>query len=214
MDADSAAAATDHGDWRAALKRKPAGSVVRAKDLQQWSDGEGYLAAAKQVLELARQKASELVQAERARGHKEGWEDGSKEVFSFLAQTKLAVDAYYAQLETNLRELAVQVIEQVVGDLDASDAVASAVRKALATSDPGNEVTLYVAPEVLHAVRKKLEGQLSQSTISTITLRADPKLSATTCMLVSDFCTVDVSIGKQLSLLTESLRASNIGVRE
>jgi type III secretion protein L len=212
--ADPFSADVTPADGLAELNRTPPGAILRAGDLHPWSDGERYLAAAKQVLDQARQRADHVAAAERARGYQEGWDAGSKELFDFLAQTKLAVDAYYAQLETNLRELAIQLLQEIVGELDASDAVASAVRKALNTLSLGDQVTLYIAPEVLSAVREKLEGQLSHSAASAIILRADPKLSPAGCVLASEYCTVDLSLDKQLSLLAGSLRASNIGVRE
>lgn len=201
------------GNWQALSERGPVGPILRAEDLQLWTEGKGYLAETKQVLDQAHQYVESLAAAERARGYSEGWEAGSKDLFEFMAQTKVAVDAYYAQLEANLRELAIQIIREVVDDLDASDAVAFAARKALKTPSLGAEVTLYVAPEVFPEIREKLEGHLNEAAASVITLRDDPKLSPRGCKLVSDFCTIDVSIDKQLALLADSLRASNVGVR-
>lgn len=213
MTAASTASAELDAWKKAGAVKGPAGPVLRSEDLRLWLDAQGYLDAAKRVLDEARQRANELAAAERERGYTEGWEAGSKDLFALLAQTKLAIDAYHAQLEANLRELAIQVIREVIDGLDASDAVALAVRKALKTPSLGSEVTLYVAPEVLPHIGGKLEGQLTHSTPSVITLREDAKLSPTDCRLVSEFCSIDLSIDRQLALLADSLRAANIGVR-
>jgi type III secretion protein L len=193
--------------------RAPAGPVLQAGDFQAWSDAQEYLAAAKKVLQEADQKAAELAAAGQAKGYAAGWEEGSKAIFDLVAQTKREIDAYYAQLETTLRELAIQVIREIIGGLDASDAVASAVRKALERPDFGTEVTLYVSPEVFPAVKQKLEGQLGHATISSIILREDPGLSPAGCILTSEFCKVDISLEKQLELLAASLRTAQIGAR-
>ncbi len=213
MPADATTAGKPAGAWEGPAKASPLGPVVRSEDLQLWTDGEGYLAAAKRALDQARQQIEDAAAAARAKGYAEGWDAGSKHLFEFLAKTKAEVDAYHAQLEANLRELAVQVIKDVIGDLDAAEAAAAAVARALKTQELGAEVALHVAPELYRDVRLKLEKSLSGVAASVITLREDPQLSPKGCKLVSDFCTVDVSIGNQLALLAESLRASNIGVR-
>lgn len=213
MTADATNADRPTGAWEGPAKASPLGPVVRSEDLHLWTDAQGYLAAAKRALDQAHQQIESAAAAARAKGYAEGWAAGSRDLFEFLAQTKVQVDAYHAQLEANLRELAVQVIKEVIDNLDAGDAIAAAAARALKTQDLGAEVALHVAPEIYRDVRVKLEKCLSGVATSVITLREDPKLSPKGCKLVSEFCTVDVSIDNQLALLAETLRGTNMGVR-
>jgi type III secretion protein L len=214
MTFDATNAGKPTGAWEGPAKASPLGPVVRAEDLHLWTDAQGYLAEAKRALDQAHQQIESASAAARAKGYAEGWAAGSRDLFEFLAQTKVQVDDYHAQLEANLRALAVQVIKEVIGNLDAGDAIAAATARALQTQDLGAEVALHVAPEIYRDVRLKLEKWLNGVSASAITLREDPKLSPKGCKLVSNFCTVDVSIDNQLALLAESLRGTNIGVRE
>ncbi len=211
MPADATATVKPAGAWEGPAKASPLGPVVRSEELRLWTEGEGYLAATKRALDQAHQEIESATEAGRAKGYAEGWAVGSKDLFEFLAQTKAQADAYHAQLEANLRDLAVEVIKEVIDNLDVGDAVAAAASRALKTQDLGAEVALHIAPEIYRDVRVKLEKRLSGVTTSVITLLEDPKLSPKGCKLVTSFCTVDVSIDNQLALLAESLRASNIG---
>jgi type III secretion protein L len=213
MRTDPANGSKPTGAWEGPTKASPLGPVIRLEELPVWTEGQGYLAAAKRVLEQAQQQVESAASAAQAKGYAEGFAAGSKDLFELLAQTKAQIDAYHAQLETNLRELAVEVIKEAVGNLDAGQAIAAATARALKTQDLGDEVALHIAPELYHDVRLKLEKCVSGAPTSVITLREDPRLSPKGCKLVSEFCTVDVSIDNQLALLAESLRASNIGVR-
>lgn len=197
----------------ARFRHSPAGAILRAENLEPWREGDSYRAEAARLLEEAKQEVASLQEEARLKGYSEGWDAGSKDLFDYIAKTKRAVDEYYQHLERTLTEIAIRLMKEILDDLDAGEVVAAAVRRALRTPNLGAEIVLNVAPEVLDDVRSRLEGRLLHSTSSVVNLREDPQLSPTGCKLVSDFCTIDISIDRQLAILAESLRASNIGIR-
>jgi flagellar biosynthesis/type III secretory pathway protein FliH len=195
------------------LQHGPAGAILRAAEQQPWLEGQSYLEAAKRELGRARREAEDIAAAERARGYAEGWARGSKDVFDLVAQTKAAVDQYYAQLETNLGRLVMEIIAEVVDGLDKSEAIALAMKKALKTTELPAGAALLVSPGVLSGVTERLQGLLGSIENSTIMIEAEGSLAEDECRLVSDFCTIDLSLKRQLDLLAESLCSVKIGIK-
>jgi type III secretion system HrpE/YscL family protein len=194
-------------------KYGPAGAVLRAGELKPWLDGQGFLEAAKRELEQARRNAEEIAAAERARGYAEGWAAGSKGAFDLIARTKAAADTYYGQLEANLAHLVMEIISEVIDGLDRSEAIALAIRKALSTVEIPPETVILVSPESLAGVMDKLKAVLGTSGGPAIAVGADESLGAGECRLVCGFCTIDLSLKRQLDLLAQSLCSAKIGLK-
>jgi flagellar biosynthesis/type III secretory pathway protein FliH len=194
-------------------KYGPAGAILRGSELKPWLDGQGFREAAKMELEQARRNAEDIAAAERARGYAEGWAAGSKGAFDLIARTKAAADAYYGQLEANLAHLVMEIISEVIGGLGRSEAIALAVRKALSTMETPPETMILVSPEALAGVMERLQAMLGTSEGSTIAIGADDSLAADECRLVCGFCTIDLSLKRQLDLLAQSLSLAKIGLK-
>jgi type III secretion system HrpE/YscL family protein len=194
-------------------KYGPAGAVLRAGELKPWLDGQAFVEAAKQELEQARRDAESIAAAERARGYAEGWAEGSKGAFDLVARTKAAADAYYGQLETNLAHLVMEIISEVIDGLGRSEAIALAIRKALITLEMPPDATILVSPKALPGVMERLTAMLGTSEGPAIAIGADDSLGADECRLVSAFCSIDLSLKRQLDLLAQSLCAARIGLR-
>lgn len=187
------------------FKFRPAGQVILAEDVPIWSEGKTYLNAAKEAYQQARQRADERIENEMNEGYAVGMQRGAKDVIDLLVRTQASVERYHAHLQMTLADLTIHVLKEVLDGLDASDAVAAAVRRALKTINLGSELVLKVAPDVIEAVRTKLKPALQPGVTPRVILREDTTLTAKSCILITEFGSVDLSIDTQLSILAESL---------
>jgi type III secretion protein L len=197
-----------------APKHGPAGAVLQASELKPWLDGQGFLEAAKRELEQARRGAESIAAAERARGYAEGWAEGSKAAFDLVARTEAAAQAYYSQLESNLAHLVMEIISEVIDGLGRNEAIALAIQKALSQVETPPDTVIQVSPEALAGVMERLKAKLGTTDEGpAIAIGADDSLGPDECRLVSAFCTMDLSLKRQLELLAQSLCAGRIGLK-
>ncbi|MDZ4791460.1 MAG: FliH/SctL family protein [Hyphomicrobiales bacterium] len=187
------------------FKFRPAGQVIRAEDVPIWSEGKTYLNAAKEVYQEARQRADDRIKNEMNEGYAIGLQRGAKDIIDLLVQTQAGVERYHSHLQTTLADLTIQVLKEVLDGLDASDAVSAAVQRALKTINLGPELVLKVAPDVIEAVRVKLKPMLQPGVTPRVILREDTTLTAKSCILITEFGSIDLSIDTQLTILSESL---------
>jgi type III secretion protein L len=197
-----------------APKHGPAGAVLQAGELKPWLDGQAFLETARKELEQARRDAGSIAAAERARGYAEGWAEGSKAALELVARTEAAAGAYHSQLEANLAHLVMEIISEVIDGLGRSEAIALAIQKALSQVDTPPDTVIQVSPEALPGVMERLKAKLGTSGEGpAIAIAADDSLGPDECRLVSAFCTMDLSLKRQLDLLAQSLCAAKIGLK-
>ena len=194
--------------------RGPAGSIIRAEELQFWTDGKGYLEAAKAIFEQSKRSATDAIAEARHRGYQEGLQLGQRQAIDLIAQTKVAVDTYDRGLSHSITELVIGIVAEVLGEVDAAEAVYLSVRKALKNSDFSPDMTLLVSPAIIESVRARLLNEQDNSALSTLALVEDTRLAHNGAKLVSEFGTVDLSIDKQISILSNSLRVAGIRLGE
>jgi flagellar biosynthesis/type III secretory pathway protein FliH len=126
---------------------------------------------------------------------------------------KVKADAWKAELSQNVTSLVINSLRQILADIPPSEAVSSTVLRALKGIDPGSDCVLYLSTAQFDNIKAKLLDALEPETASKLALREDPELPPTACRLVSEFGIVDLSVGKQLEILIESLRAAGAGVQ-
>lgn len=185
-----------------------AGPILKAEALGQWRDARRFLDEAEAHAAQLRAEADDAFAAERRRGHAEGLDAAREDAAALLAATGLQVDRYLGSLDQTLADLVQETIERILGRFDRRDLVLQAVTHALQQARLDHAATLRVAPEMMAALRDRLaDPAAGLAEISRrITVESDPGLAPDTCVMVTKYGHVELSIDAQLRALREALR--------
>jgi type III secretion protein L len=182
------------------------GSVINARDVKAWRDAFEFLnEAEKQIAEDKRQveeAASHLYASERARGY----EDGKAEATRLVTETTLKVDRYLQSIEPQVAQLAMSVVQRVLGNFDARDLVAAAAGHAVADLRREKQLTVTVHPDAVDSVSKELT-RIGLSGRIEVSVEGNPSLEPTACIVASDLAVVDASIKTQLAAIATAIGA-------
>jgi len=190
-------------------RRQPAdgpttGSVLNARDVKAWQDAFEFLNhAEKQIAEektQAQEAASRLYEAERARGY----EDGKAEATKLITETTLKVDRFLQSIEPQVAQLAMSVVQRVLGNFDTRDLVAAAAAHAIADLRREKGLTVTVHPDVVDSVSKEFV-RLGLSGRIEVTIEGNPSLDRTACIIASDLAVVDASVQTQLAAVAAAI---------
>jgi len=192
----------------------PAGAILRFEDAQRWETGEAYAREAGFLLEDAKQRAATQLSEAREIGFSAGYAEGVREALALVLETKTATDDYRRHLQSDLTELVIELLKQVVGEMTPASAVAAAVGKALPALDLGSEVVLVVNPDAANEVSNYLSAHLDGDAIAKVRFREDARLAPRQARIESNFGSIDLSLDRQLELLAESLRSANVGIEQ
>jgi type III secretion protein L len=182
------------------------GSVINAKDVKAWRDAFEFLGEAEKHIadekKLAEEAASRLYAAERARGY----EDGKAEATRLITETTLKVDRYLKSIEPQVAQLAMSVVQRVLGNFDTRDLVAAAAGHAVADMRREKQLTVTVHPGAVDSVSKELT-RLGLTGRVEVTVEGNPSLDPTACIIASDLAVVDASIQTQLTAISAAIGA-------
>ena len=192
-------------------RRQPAdgpttGSVLNARDVKAWQDAFEFLNhAEKQIAEektQAEETASRLYEAERTRGY----EDGKAEATKLITETTLKVDRFLQSIEPQVAQLAMSVVQRVLGNFDTRDLVAAAAAHAIADLRREKRLTVTVHPDVVDSVSREF-ARLGLSGRIEVTIEGNPALDRTACIIASDLAVVDASVKTQLAAIAAAIGA-------
>jgi type III secretion protein L len=182
------------------------GSVINARDVKAWRDAFEFLnEAEKQIAEekkQAEEAASHLYASERARGY----EDGKAEATRLITETTLKVDRYLKSIEPQVAQLAMSVVQRVLGNFDTRDLVAAAAGHAVADLRREKRLTVTVHPDAVDSVSKELT-RLGISGRIEVSVEGNPSLDPTACIVASDLAVVDAGIQTQLAAIATAIGA-------
>ena len=194
------------------LNRQPSaggattGSVLNARDVKAWQDAFEFLnQAEKQIADQkteAQETASRLYEAERARGY----EDGKAEATRIVTETTLKVDRFLQSIEPQVAQLAMSVVNRVLGNFDTRDLVAAAAAHAVADLRREKRLTVTVHPDVVDHVSREF-ARLGVSKLMEVTIEGNPTLDPTACIIASDLAVVDASVKTQLAAIAAAIGA-------
>jgi type III secretion protein L len=180
------------------------GSVLNARDVKAWQDAFEFLNhAEKQIAEQkteAEEAAFRLYEAERTRGY----EDGKAEATKLITETTLRVDRYLQSIEPQVAQLAMSVVQRVLGNFDTRDLVAAAAAHAIADLRREKGLTVTVHPDVVDSVSKEF-ARLGLSGRIEVTVEGNPSLERTACIIASDLAVVDASVQTQLAAVAAAI---------
>ena len=182
------------------------GSVINARDVKAWRDAFEFLGEAeKHIAEEKKQAdeaASRLYAAERARGY----EDGKAEATRLITETTLKVDRYLKSIEPQVAQVAMSVVQRVLGNFDTRDLVAAAAGHAVADMRREKRLTVTVHPDAVDSVSKELT-RLGLSGRVEVSVEGNPSLDPTACIIASDLAVVDAGIQTQLTAIAAAIGA-------
>jgi type III secretion protein L len=194
------------------LNRQPSaggattGSVLSAKDVKAWQDAFEFLNhAEKQIADQkteAEETASRLYEAERARGY----EDGKAEATKLITETTVKVDRFLQSIEPQVAQLAMTVVNRVLGNFDTRDLVAAAAAHAVEDLRREKRLTVTVHPDAVDSVSREFD-RLGVKDRMQVTIEANPTLDPTACIIASDLAVVDASIKTQLNAIATAIGA-------
>ncbi len=194
------------------LNRQPSaggaktGSVLNARDVKAWQDAFEFLNhAEKQIAEQkteAEETASRLYEAERARGY----EDGKAEATRLIAETTMKVDRFLQSIEPQVAQLAMSVVNRVLGNFDTRDLVAAAAAHAVADLRREKRLTVTVHPDAVDSVSREF-ARLGVSKLMEVTIESNPTLDPTACIIASDLAVIDASVKTQLNAIATAIGA-------
>ncbi|MFJ3007440.1 FliH/SctL family protein [Pseudomonas fluorescens] len=185
------------------LPNRPASRILRAAEADQWIDGYAFLQAARDEAERVRRDSELSLQEARDLGFAEARRQGDARVIECLARATAQVDAYLAGLETALVDLALGVVRHVLDDLDHFDLLLGCTRKALQGFRQDQQMTLFVPPSELDALRERLNNDPLDW--SSLTLEGDARLAEGEARLGGPVGWVDIGLDAQLENIRSSL---------
>jgi len=194
------------------LNRQPSaggattGSVLNARDVKAWQDAFEFLNhAEKQIADektKAEEAASRLYESERVRGY----EDGKAEATKLITETTLKVDRFLQSIEPQVAQLAMSVVQRVLGNFDTRDLVAAAAAHAIEDLRREKRLTVTVHPDVVDSVSKEF-ARLGVSKRMEVTIEGNPTLDPTACIIASDLAVIDASVKTQLAAIAAAIDA-------
>jgi len=186
------------------LPRGPGARILRAADAGLWQEGYRFLAAAREAAANLEDSVRSARDEGYQKGFAEGYAAGSVEATELVLRTTLSVDRYVAGLEAEIASLAMNIVQRVIGKLDAPDLVARAAAQAVSEFRDEKAVKIAVHPTAVDSVKAALAA-LPEDGRPSATVEGDAALSEQACLLVSDFAVVNASIESQLRALAANL---------
>ncbi len=195
------------------LHFRPRGRIIRADEMEAWNTGNSYLEAAKREAKRIRTEAVTAFDEEKRRGFEEGRKEGAEAAARVLAETKIKADRYLAESDGQLVDLAMAVVQRVLGKLDARQVILKAVHHALSKQRQDQPLTIYASPEIVDQLRLQLNESFDDSVCHLMTIEADPKLDVGDCRMATNVGFVELGVEAQLRALHEGLR-DNLRIRD
>lgn len=162
--------------------------------------------AARAEAERIRTEAMAAYEAEKQRGFEEGRQDGAESAARLLAETSARADRHLAETDGQVVDLAIGVVQRVLGDFDVRQLTLKAVHHALVKQRQDQHLTLHVAPDMADELRAQISESFEQGVHHLITVEADPRLESDACRLASEVGFVDLGIEAQLRAIHRGLR--------
>ncbi|HGM5582695.1 TPA: FliH/SctL family protein [Pseudomonas putida] len=185
------------------LPSRPASRILRAAEVQAWTDGRDYLQAARDEAERIREDSTRWLEQARADGFELGRAKGAEAVSELLADTAAKVEAYLAGLENSLADLALGIAREVLESLGDAERIVLCTRKALVAFRQDQALTLFVPRLEVEAVRRRMHGETDG--LAAIAVESDDQLQPGQARLSSPVGSVELGLDAQLQALRRSL---------
>ena len=155
--------------------------VVRAPEMRAYADAAAIRAAAEAHAARVRAEAERQREDERRRGREQGLREGLAETASLAAGAASAAEAFWAEREGELQDLAFAIAHRILSALPPDDVLVRLAREAIAEHRRDVRLALRVAPYAAPALRAALEGADPDGRVL---VEPDPLAAPGACTLV------------------------------
>ena len=196
----------ERADDRQPLRYRPRGRVLQAEEVQRYETATALMQAAEREAEDLRADAMSVLERARRQGFEQGRQEGAKAIARLLSETTLRADRYLEEADTEIVDLALAVVRQVLGEFDVEKLTRDAVMHGLAKQRQDQHLTLYVTPDMAEPMRADLDQRIAPAKRHLITVELDPKLDHGQCRLASEIGFIDLGVRAQLEAIQQGLR--------
>jgi type III secretion protein L len=188
---------------RSALPKGPGATILRAPEAAAWRDGFRFLDAARAEAQTIVAAARKTYQEQHARGYEVGRREGAVRGTETAAEITAQVDRYLAGLENDVVELAMTIVRQTIGEMDASEVLGRAAANALSSFREERSLRITVHPEREEGVRAFLATLGDDERLPAISVDVDPEMGLDACTVSSAVGSVDASVEAQLEAIAK-----------
>lgn len=180
--------------------------VIRARDADTMAEAGLILTRARAEAERIGIEAAEAYQAEQRRGHAEGLAEAARQAAAQRLQDQARLDDALDGLESELADLVLGAVRQILRSFDNETLAREVVRSALAAMRSEKRAQLHVAPGAYAEVKSALsEVMADYPEIELVDVITDPDLVAPNLRLESSLGVVDFALDNTLADLRRLL---------
>jgi len=189
------------------VPRAPGTKIIRRQDAQNWIDGYRFMAEARRAADQLLGDAQTAYEEAKRSGLEQGRSEGAIEAAAIVADTTRKADRYLVSLESQVAELALSIVEKVLGTFDDAAIVARTARQAIASFRREKMLTIRVSPRVADVVQRAIAAwSAGEADVPHLVIEADPGFEPRQCVIVSEFAVVDASLDAQLNVIRQMCR--------
>jgi type III secretion protein L len=195
------------------VPRSPGKKIIRREDAQNWIDGYRFMEEARHAADQLLCDARTAYEEAKKSGFEQGRGEGAIEAAAVVADTTRKADRYLASLESQVAELALSIVEKVLGTFDDGAIVARTAQQAIASFRHEKMLTVRVSPQVADLVQRAIAAwSANEADVPPLVIEADPAFEPRQCVIVSEFAVVDASLDAQLNVVRQMCRRSDISM--
>jgi len=181
--------------------------LVKSSEFATVSAAADIIAAAEKEAARIREEAKAAFEEEKKRGYEKGLRDGKIEIsMQKMDQVDQSV-AFMESVESQMAGIVMKALKSCVVEIGDKEMVVNIVRKTMnAVIRTQRHVTLKVAPEMVPAVKERIEALRAEyPTVETFDVVEDPRLKGPACILETEAGVADASVETQLEAIERSM---------
>lgn len=184
-----------------------ADKVIKAKDFWAYKKAAQTITDAVAQSDSIIQAAQSAFEAEKKRGHKEGWDAAKVEQSTHMIDIISQTIDYFAKVEVQMVDLVMDAVKRIASDFDNREKVIKVVRNSLSLVRNQKFITVKVNPSQMSAIEFSVKEILeAYPAIEHIDIASDPGVSEDACIIESDIGRIEASMEGQLEALQSTFK--------
>ena len=180
--------------------------ILKAKDYTMVLQAAQLVQQAEREAERIVNDAKAVYESEKARGYKDGSEEGKAKQSEKMMSAMIESVNYFSEVENKLVNIVMSSTKKILSSFDDVELTKGVVRQALDKVRNESKITLRVYPEHADEIRTKLkEITANYTNIGFIDVVADSHIPETACKVETEMGSVDTSVDLQLRALHAAL---------
>ncbi|RJE89484.1 type III secretion system stator protein SctL [Paracoccus onubensis] len=176
-----------------ALPDRPHATILRPDEAEAWQNGFAFLNKARAEAEAIRESAEGVVALAREEGRQSGRTQGESEAAELLLRTQDDVTRYLAGIQSQLADLVLIILHEILDQMDDAALIVQATRRALKEFRESHAITLSVPPDLMAQVEAQLASDQGLRVVP------DRHLTGRRCILTSPVSSIDISLDAQIA---------------